>query len=506
MFRAGYALAYNRPGMSDFSDVFGAIPASRSTANRDTALGNLNQDGLGLPVLLRDRGRLGPPNNIPLTQQYPFTEVITGDLNIFDPEPAGAVLADVDGEHRQRKITRDIGIDVRYVGTRSPAGLGRLQLQRGQHHRERVPRRVPARPGQPAGEHRRRHAANTLRLHRRARNLAAADLPGVSERRSAVAVRRHDHGTRATSWTSTDFTNPLAIYNPNPFTPAGTNSNTGLDGDPARRTNAADRRPAGELLPRQSGSAGRRAHHRQRRLQPLRLGCSSNCESGCRNGFEFADAATCTGRPSRRSARRCAPAASKREQTGSEGNVVHAFKANWVYELPFGQGRRFLTNSGGWLDRLVGGWEFDGIARIQSGRLLDFGNVRLVGMTADELRSEIGIQEFAVTGLNAERSQRHLPAAAGHHREHGASVQRERHLGDRLRQHGRADRALPGARQLADLHRDHPRHRAVRTCARSSSPGRSTCGSISAPSRGSRIAGQHELRVPRRDAQRVQPS
>ena len=38
------------------------------------------------------------------------------------------------------------------------------------------------------------------------------------------------------------------------------------------------------------------------------------------------------------------------------------------------------------MDRLIGGWSFDGIARIQSGRMLDFGNVRLVGMTKEELQ------------------------------------------------------------------------------------------------------------------------
>jgi hypothetical protein len=71
---------------------------------------------------------------------------------------------------------------------------------------------------------------------------------------------------------------------------------------------------------------------------------------------------------------------------GTEGGVDHAFRANWVYELPFGRGRRFGSNAGPLLDRLIGGWSLDGIARIQSGRNLDFGNVRLVGMTSDELR------------------------------------------------------------------------------------------------------------------------
>ena len=72
-------------------------------------------------------------------------------------------------------------------------------------------------------------------------------------------------------------------------------------------------------------------------------------------------------------------------QTGAEGGVTHAFKANWTYELPFGQGRRFGAGAGPILDRIIGGWSFDGIARIQSGRLLDFNNVRLVGRHADEL-------------------------------------------------------------------------------------------------------------------------
>jgi hypothetical protein len=38
------------------------------------------------------------------------------------------------------------------------------------------------------------------------------------------------------------------------------------------------------------------------------------------------------------------------------------------------------------LDRIIGGWSLDGIARIQSGRMLSLTGVRLVGMTEDELQ------------------------------------------------------------------------------------------------------------------------
>ena len=92
-------------------------------------------------------------------------------------------------------------------------------------------------------------------------------------------------------------------------------------------------------------------------------------------------------------------------QTGAGGDSpaspIHAFKANWVFELPFGRGRWIGSNSSGLVDRLIGGWELDGILRMQSGRLLDFGNVRLVGMSVKDLQKAVKLQEFATTGINS---------------------------------------------------------------------------------------------------------
>jgi hypothetical protein len=69
------------------------------------------------------------------------------------------------------------------------------------------------------------------------------------------------------------------------------------------------------------------------------------------------------------------------------GNIRHVFVGNWMYELPFGRGKRFGSGVNGFWDRVIGGWRFQGVARLQSGRMLDFGNVNLVGMTPDYLRS-----------------------------------------------------------------------------------------------------------------------
>ena len=51
----------------------------------------------------------------------------------------------------------------------------------------------------------------------------------------------------------------------------------------------------------------------------------------------------------------------------SDFDTTHQFNTNWVYELPFGRGKRFGAGSSRWLDALVGGWQWSGLARWTSG-------------------------------------------------------------------------------------------------------------------------------------------
>jgi hypothetical protein len=46
---------------------------------------------------------------------------------------------------------------------------------------------------------------------------------------------------------------------------------------------------------------------------------------------------------------------------------THAFVLASTYELPFGRGRPLASDAGGWLDRLVGGWQLNASATILSG-------------------------------------------------------------------------------------------------------------------------------------------
>jgi Carboxypeptidase regulatory-like domain len=48
-------------------------------------------------------------------------------------------------------------------------------------------------------------------------------------------------------------------------------------------------------------------------------------------------------------------------------DIKHAFSASWVWDLPVGRGRQFMSKAPGLIDSVIGGWSFSGIGRIQGG-------------------------------------------------------------------------------------------------------------------------------------------
>jgi hypothetical protein len=82
-------------------------------------------------------------------------------------------------------------------------------------------------------------------------------------------------------------------------------------------------------------------------------------------------------------------------KTRSPFEITHAFKVNWIYELPLGRGRQFLGDANGVVNNVLGGWEWHGAVRVQSGAPFNFGNVQLVGMTAKDLQDMIEVRKNA---------------------------------------------------------------------------------------------------------------
>ena len=56
----------------------------------------------------------------------------------------------------------------------------------------------------------------------------------------------------------------------------------------------------------------------------------------------------------------------------SDFNRTHQFNQNFLVQLPFGQGRPFLSNISKVANHIIGGWEFSGIMQATSGRPWQF--------------------------------------------------------------------------------------------------------------------------------------
>src|SRR5262249_58666387 len=48
-------------------------------------------------------------------------------------------------------------------------------------------------------------------------------------------------------------------------------------------------------------------------------------------------------------------------------DVPHNFVTSYVWELPFGKGRKFFSQAGRLLNGVIGGWQWQGIHTLQSG-------------------------------------------------------------------------------------------------------------------------------------------
>lgn len=54
-------------------------------------------------------------------------------------------------------------------------------------------------------------------------------------------------------------------------------------------------------------------------------------------------------------------------RASSDFDARHTISTNWIYDLPIGQGRRFMHDAPRWADAIVGGWSWSGIGTWRSG-------------------------------------------------------------------------------------------------------------------------------------------
>ena len=69
------------------------------------------------------------------------------------------------------------------------------------------------------------------------------------------------------------------------------------------------------------------------------------------------------------------------DRGNSAQDIRHTITSNWVYQLPFGPGHRYLTS--GVASKVLGGWETSGIWTARTGRMLTVTIARSAAATPD---------------------------------------------------------------------------------------------------------------------------
>ncbi len=385
--RGGYSISYSRYGIGDFRGVLSANPGVILTTNRDLTIGNLVPAPVtsNLPLLFRDTSKLGPPA-FAATPTYPFVAgtsaaPITSSGNIYDPNLKVPYIQSW-SFGIQREINKDTAIEVRYVGTRHLRGWTEYDLNANENNMLENGLLNEFKLAQ----------ANLL-ANNTAGGTRAGSFgyfgPGTGTAPLPIALAYFTGNPASAAgnvalysnasnslFRSTTFVNNLAVNNPAPNTYANN-----LHSDAGRRTNALNAGlPANFFLtnPDLRGGANFTGNGGYTRFDALQVDLRRRLTHGLlvQANYQWAKGFS----SSRVSFR------TDRVNALNTFVLRHAFKVNWVYELPIGRGKKLFGNAGGLLDRVVGGWEFDGASRVQSGQLFNFGNVNLVGMTMKDLQ------------------------------------------------------------------------------------------------------------------------
>ncbi len=371
--RGGFSQTSSRQGLGVFTGLYGGNPGSTISVTRSNNNGNLVNAGETFPLLYSMKDRLYPAD-YPATQTFP-TPILANrgsDLNAF-ADDTKIDSAQTWSLSFQRSITRDTAIDIRYVGTRGIDQWSTLDY----NSRDFITNGFVDEFKLAVNNLKANNAAGGNRTGSFAyfgTGTGTSPLPiYMAYLRGAAGNPNSPASYTGTNWTSTSFTNDMVFVNPNPG-----NSVADLDGSSTFRANAiAAGLPANFIVLNPdvdnvnvTDSGAYSEYHalqiEVRRRLSAGLSASGSYQYAREGGSAFDG--FLYGR-----------------QMVASANVRHAIKAQWDWTVPVGRGMRYGTDLNPWLDGILGGWSFKGVGRTQA-RVLNFGNVRLVGMTAKDLQ------------------------------------------------------------------------------------------------------------------------
>jgi len=385
--RAGFGRAYTREAIGRLAGVFDLNPGVYVVQQRNAANGNLVAPGETSPVLLSQPGRLGP-GAFALTPTYPMPIDRGSGINIFDPNWQVS-YADSFSVGVQRAFSKNTVVEARYVGTR-----GRY-LREAENWNEidivsngfldefkRAQANLQASIAGGCGS-----TSNPCSFAYRGPDTGTVPLPVfLAYFNGAPASQANDRSKYAgANWTNSTFTGFLSQISPSPFGFASVNANNGLVGNASFRANAlAGGLPANYFVlnPDVTSVSVQTSSPASRSLyDSVQLILRRRLSEGLAFDLNYTYA--------KRMISRFDSLRAERSLILAANGVPQALKMTASYDLPIGEGRRFGSSATGWREAVAGGWSVGLTGRVQSGQILDFGNVRLNGMSLNELQRAI---------------------------------------------------------------------------------------------------------------------
>jgi hypothetical protein len=332
VFRGGYSMAFVREGLSNLATVSGANPGGVFNADR-----NVVNNTLPIGSLLRDPSTLQPPT-IPDTPAFPFSGTITNGAFGFDPNlKTGVVHSWTFGV--QRALTKDTVVEARYVGTRADDlwrryGLNEINVLENNFRNEFRLAQANLIANRAAGR------GNTFAFTGEPGTAALPTILGYFQGLSGAAV---NDPTRYTSafFTNATFLNTLSPNNANPVGFAATlsgnpglfNVNRAAAGIPANFFVANPDKLGGPSLTTNGIDTIYHALQielRRRLSAGLLVQANYTFSKSLTNAF--ASSQTVLSQPLT-----LRPENEDLESFRAPQDITHAFKASWIYELPFGR-------------------------------------------------------------------------------------------------------------------------------------------------------------------------
>lgn len=407
VFRGGYSISYVREGTNLLESINGANPGGSLPLSRSLSvtLPGTTTPSFVAGTNLRD---LNNPNLTPLpgivgtAPAFPIALGTSNSANAFDPNiKTGAVSSFSFGY--QREIDRNTVVEVRYVGNRG------TNLQRQYNINEfntiengfaaefalaqqNLYANIAAGRGSSFAYFGAGTGTNPLPIMVSYFNPTATNNPNIAQ------------GTAGSGYTAANFANSTlvtALSNRAPNINAF--SGTSFENSAARRANAvANGRPGNFFYVNSSvltGGAfivGNNSNTwYDSGVIEVRRRLSAGLRVNANYVFSKAQADSYSSSSVAFAGYSLRPDGLDLAKSVQAFDLRHQFKLDATYDLPFGKGRKFLSQANWAVDAIFGGWSITPTLRWQSGSPFSLGNVQLVGMTVKDLQKMIKVRKEA---------------------------------------------------------------------------------------------------------------